>query len=455
MEKLSKSVGEAEIGTKLYADAFKRLGVDIRDAEGNLKSTEQITKDVANGLKEIDDPAVKVKTAFDLMGRSGTAMIQVMQNGEQGLDDFAQSARDMGMIVGQDNVRQLQEASGKIEIMNRSWKVFLAEIATPVANAFQVILVGLRGLKLLLTSIPTIVETFGRTFERVFVNTIRSAITDARVKVAELQLAFEELNPFADQADVRQMQDKLESLKQTQIQINREARDFASAKAEILVEDEELMRKNEEFGDQQIQLQNQMIDIFGNKIQKQQNLNNKVKEEKDEVANVVQERTREENQINRVIDRVDAMKRGGLDALKVVQDRHDLEDRINKLMADGNLDREQAEVLAKKIKDAETDELNLQEKIKKEKEEQVRLKKQKEDRDKLLADLAKERELRADLLNKENQINDARQRGDKRQEEILEKRRIAFKLGQVEAEQREELGRKLMEELKQKYYLIC
>jgi len=219
---------------------------------------------------------------------------------------------------------------------------------------------------------------------------------------------------------------------------------------EVLIEDEKLFKKNNDFAEKQKELQNQMIDIFTDKEKKQKDITKEVEAEKDEVVEIVGARSREEQQVQRVLDKVNAMKRGGLDALQIVQDRHDMEDKINKLMKDGNLDREEAERLAKKIKDAEQDELDLQEDIKDEKKEQVRLKKEKEDRDKLLADLQKEKDIRKELNDIDDKINEARKKGDKRAEDILEKQKILRQLGEAELEDRDELGRKLMDELKQK-----
>ena len=48
--KFSKNIGEAGRGLKTQADLFKDLGVSIRDSEGNLKGTEQLLLETADGI---------------------------------------------------------------------------------------------------------------------------------------------------------------------------------------------------------------------------------------------------------------------------------------------------------------------------------------------------------------------------------------------------------------------
>lgn len=137
LEKLSRSIGEADIGSKLYVDTFAQLGVAIRDSSGALKSTEQILMEVSDGLKNTKDPAIRLKNAMDLMGRSGSAMLQFMKDGSANVQKFGKQAEDLGVILGNDNVKALQDASGALEEMGRSFKTLLATGAKPISGAVK------------------------------------------------------------------------------------------------------------------------------------------------------------------------------------------------------------------------------------------------------------------------------------------------------------------------------
>lgn len=66
--KLSKSIAEASTGAGAQADAFKALGVSVKDANGNIRPTTDILNDVSNAFARAEDGAVKVKIAQDLWG---------------------------------------------------------------------------------------------------------------------------------------------------------------------------------------------------------------------------------------------------------------------------------------------------------------------------------------------------------------------------------------------------
>jgi hypothetical protein len=86
--KLSKSIAEAASGSKAQEDAFKRLGVSIRDSAGNVKSTTDVFYELADGFAATQDGAAKVKTAQDLLGRSGANLIPLFNQGSKALKEY-------------------------------------------------------------------------------------------------------------------------------------------------------------------------------------------------------------------------------------------------------------------------------------------------------------------------------------------------------------------------------
>lgn len=86
--KFSNSIGEAAAGSKAQADAFKALGISITDANGQLKPTLDLFKEVSNRFSQTADGAAKVAVAQDLMGRSGSKLIPVLNQGASALDKY-------------------------------------------------------------------------------------------------------------------------------------------------------------------------------------------------------------------------------------------------------------------------------------------------------------------------------------------------------------------------------
>jgi methyl-accepting chemotaxis protein len=100
IQKFQKSLAEAQKGTGSQSDAFKTLGISIRDANGNFKDTTSLFYEVADAMAGTAEGATKTKVAQDLLGRSGSNLIPVLNQGAEALktyqatfdDDFVQRA---------------------------------------------------------------------------------------------------------------------------------------------------------------------------------------------------------------------------------------------------------------------------------------------------------------------------------------------------------------------------
>jgi len=104
LKELSKRAGEAAIGLGESSRGFDSLGIDIRDAQGKLKTAPQLFEEVADGIKGIEDPTARVRIASDLFGRSGANMINVLKNGAGAIREQRKEFRSLGGVLGTDVV---------------------------------------------------------------------------------------------------------------------------------------------------------------------------------------------------------------------------------------------------------------------------------------------------------------------------------------------------------------
>jgi phage-related protein len=86
--KLGQSMVAADKGTGAQAKAFRELGISTRDANGQMRSIDDVMLDVADALKNVKDPATKASLAMDLMGRSGVEMIPMLDMGSEAINEF-------------------------------------------------------------------------------------------------------------------------------------------------------------------------------------------------------------------------------------------------------------------------------------------------------------------------------------------------------------------------------
>lgn len=110
---------EAAQGTGAAKDAFKELGIELRDNDGRLKESDKLLGEVADALQRVQNPADKLRLAFKLFDTDGAAMVNVLARGSAGLDEFSRKARDLGIVVDRHLIQRSQELSAEFETATR------------------------------------------------------------------------------------------------------------------------------------------------------------------------------------------------------------------------------------------------------------------------------------------------------------------------------------------------
>ena len=83
---------------------FQKLGIEMKDAAGNMRPVEQVFLDLADAIQRNEDPALRAKMAMATMGDSGRKLIPMLAGGSDGLKQMAAQARDLGLVMSNDAV---------------------------------------------------------------------------------------------------------------------------------------------------------------------------------------------------------------------------------------------------------------------------------------------------------------------------------------------------------------
>lgn len=98
IRRLQYSLVEASDGTKEYADEFKKLGIRTKDANGQLKSAEDLLPELADGMRRLKTDTERTAIAQKLLGRGGTSLIPVLMQGTDAIMEQRKEARELGFI---------------------------------------------------------------------------------------------------------------------------------------------------------------------------------------------------------------------------------------------------------------------------------------------------------------------------------------------------------------------
>lgn len=117
--KFNRSISEAAQGTKTQAEAFKALGVSVKNADGSLKSTEQLLGETANAFAGFSDGANKSAVAMALFGKTGADLIPFLNEGKKGLAELRAEAVALGLSIDEYTGRAAEQFNDNLDRLGK------------------------------------------------------------------------------------------------------------------------------------------------------------------------------------------------------------------------------------------------------------------------------------------------------------------------------------------------
>jgi len=114
---LNLSISKAAAGSKDAQRAFGDIGVSIRTASGELRSADAVLLDVADRFSQYENGAEKAALAQELFGRSGTALIPLLNSGAAGISELTAQAERFGLVVSQETATASEQFNDSLTTM--------------------------------------------------------------------------------------------------------------------------------------------------------------------------------------------------------------------------------------------------------------------------------------------------------------------------------------------------
>ena len=137
LKKLSVNMSDTAAGTGEAKDAFKALGISVKDIGGGLKSSDAVLAEIADRFAGMEDGAGKTALAVKFFGRAGHEMIPLLNAGSKGLAEMKTEAEALGVIIGGDLARKSEEFNDNLTRLNtvaEAFKITVAQGVMPVLN---------------------------------------------------------------------------------------------------------------------------------------------------------------------------------------------------------------------------------------------------------------------------------------------------------------------------------
>jgi hypothetical protein len=177
-----RSMNEASEGTKESADAYKLLGVNVKDASGKLKSGNAAFIEVAGALAKIENPAQRSALAMKVFGRAGTEMLPMLEGGEKALRGYIEQAQKLGLVFTESDAKRAAAFNDALDTFNARLRAIKERIVLETLPA--------------ITSLMEILTT-GKVSKGTEKNFLESGIDDLQKKIDAKLKTVEQLRTQA------------------------------------------------------------------------------------------------------------------------------------------------------------------------------------------------------------------------------------------------------------------
>ena len=181
LRRFSRRLGEAQKGTGELAPTLRRLGINLRDTNGQFKTAEQVLFELADGIANTEGESAKLSIAFkafdsegaelvNTLSKGGDALQEVFNRAEalgfvlttssiQGVEDFNDAFKELTTLIGGVTNALVANLAPALELITNELTDFLIELGKKfggVDNLGEALAVGL------IESIMVIIDSIGR-----------------------------------------------------------------------------------------------------------------------------------------------------------------------------------------------------------------------------------------------------------------------------------------------------
>jgi len=117
MAKLTRNMASATDPTKGTGEAFARLGVQVRDSNGELRDNEEVFNDAINALGQMSNETERDALAMELFGKSAQDLNPLILGGADALKKIGDEAEQAGLIMSQKALDDVNKFSDGIDQM--------------------------------------------------------------------------------------------------------------------------------------------------------------------------------------------------------------------------------------------------------------------------------------------------------------------------------------------------
>ena len=97
-----RAMGDAQMGTAQYVEAYEKLGITYKNTDGTLRDGQTVYWEVIDALGAMDNATERDSIAMDLLGRSAQELNPLILAGSATMAELATEAQNVGAVLSED-----------------------------------------------------------------------------------------------------------------------------------------------------------------------------------------------------------------------------------------------------------------------------------------------------------------------------------------------------------------
>lgn len=119
MKKNLASMSKAAKGNKDTAEAYKKLGVSVLDANGNLRDDETVYWELIDALGKVEDETQRDVLAMELLGKSASDLNPLIEAGADTMKALSVQAHQAGYVLDEDTLDAFGEFDDQLRKLDK------------------------------------------------------------------------------------------------------------------------------------------------------------------------------------------------------------------------------------------------------------------------------------------------------------------------------------------------
>ncbi len=143
LTKLTRQMYSASTGSKASAEAFKTLGINIRNADGSLRPRYDVFLETIDALGQIGDEVTRDGLAMQIFGKSAQELNPLIAAGSSALDEYRKQAHEVGYVMDQETLDRMNSVNDEVDRMKLQFDALKNQLGTAVAPVIHEVVTAL------------------------------------------------------------------------------------------------------------------------------------------------------------------------------------------------------------------------------------------------------------------------------------------------------------------------